>query len=55
MRLLLIQLSDIHIVRDEDVVTERSSQIVDAVKNLDHSLDLCVIVVHWGRGLLWHR
>ena len=45
MKLLLIQLSDIHITGEDDVVTDRHSQIVNAVKNLDYSLDLCVIVV----------
>ena len=45
MRLLLLHLSDIHIVSEEDTVTARCSQIVDAVKNLDYSLDMCVVIV----------
>ena len=45
MKLLLIHLSDIHITGDDDVITGRHSQIVNAVKNLDYSLDLCVVVV----------
>ena len=45
MRLLLIHLSDIHITSENDTITRRYPQIVDAVKNLDYSLDLCVVVV----------
>ena len=45
MKLLLIHLSDIHIINDDDAITKRYPQIVNAVKNLDYSLDLCVIVV----------
>ena len=45
MRLLLIHLSDIHITNEEDTITKRYPQIVNAVKNLDYSLDLCVVVV----------
>ena len=32
MKLLLIQLSDIHISSEDDAITERHLQIVDAVK-----------------------
>ena len=45
MKLLLIQLSDIHITSDDDVITDRYPQIVNAVKNLDYSLDMCIVVV----------
>ena len=45
MKLLLIHLSDIHMTSEDDVVTDRYPQIVNAVKNLDYSLDLCVLVV----------
>ena len=45
MKLLLIHLSDIHITSDDDAITKRYPQIVNAVKNLDYSLDLCVVVV----------
>ena len=45
MKLMLIHLSDIHIVSEEDAVTNRYSQIVNAVRNLDYSLDMCVVVV----------
>ena len=45
MKLLLLHLSDIHITSDDDVITSRSPQIVNAVKNLDYSLDLCIVVV----------
>ena len=45
MRLMLIHLSDIHITSPDDAIIGRHSQIVDAVKNLDYSLDACVVVV----------
>ena len=45
MKLMLIHLSDIHIASEEDVITNRHSQIVNAVRNLDYSLDMCVVVV----------
>ena len=45
MRLMVIHLSDIHITSQKDVITNRHSQIVDAVKNLDYSLDMCVVAI----------
>ncbi len=45
MKLLLIHLSDIHIIGEDDVITGRYQQIVNAVKNLDYALDLCVLIV----------
>ena len=45
MRLMLIHLSDLHVVTKDDEITSRYSQIVDTVKNLDYSLDACVVVV----------
>ena len=45
MKLMLIHLSDIHITSEEDVITNRYPQIVNAVRNLDYSLDMCVVVV----------
>ena len=45
MKLLLIHLSDIHFTAANDVIFDRSSAILNAVKNLDYSLDLCVVVV----------
>lgn len=44
MRLLLIHLSDIHITSQDDVITERYTQLVDAVKNIDYSLDICIVI-----------
>ena len=44
MRFMLIHLSDIHITGQDDVINSRYSRIVDAVKNLDFSLDACVII-----------
>ena len=45
MKLMLLHLSDLHITGNSDVILTRNSQIVDAVKNLEHSLDMCVVVV----------
>lgn len=45
MRLLLIHLSDIHVRGPKEAILERRGAIVDAVQNLDYSLDGCVIVV----------
>ena len=44
MRLLLVHLSDIHVRSDADEVLVRAPKIVDAIRNLDNSLDLCVLV-----------
>ena len=45
MKFMLVHLSDIHIVNEGDPITSRYSNIVDAVKNSEYSLDACVIVV----------
>ena len=45
MKLLLIHLSDIHITTDDDAIIGRQQHIANAVKNLDHTLDTCVVVV----------
>ena len=45
MRLLLVHLSDIHITNSTDHIINKSSAIVDAVKNLDLELNLCVVVI----------
>ena len=45
MKLLLLHLSDIHISNEDDVITNRYTEIVDAVKNLDYSLDVCIVAV----------
>ena len=45
MKLLLIHLSDIHFTAANNVIMDRCSAILNAVKNLDYSLDLCVVVV----------
>ncbi|CAN5580570.1 ATP-binding protein [soil metagenome] len=46
MRVLLLQLSDIH-VRDRHAnpALSRAERVADAVKNLDYQLDLCVILL----------
>ena len=45
MKLMLIHLSDIHFCSQDDIVTSRHAQIVDAVKNLDYLLDVCVVIL----------
>ena len=45
MKIMLLHLSDIHIKSSEDVITQRATQIVDAVKNIDYSIDICAVVV----------
>ena len=45
MKILLIHLSDIHITGDDNPIIQRASQIADSVKNLEYSLDVCLIVV----------
>ncbi len=45
MKLLLIHLSDIHIIGEDNPIIHRYGQIADAVKNLDYSLDACLVVV----------
>ena len=44
MKLLLVHLSDIHLTGEGDVITDRCAHIVDAVKNLDYSLDMCAVI-----------
>ncbi len=44
MKLLLIHLSDIHITSEDDVIADRFPQIVNAVKNLDFTLDMCIVI-----------
>ena len=44
MKLLLIHLSDIHLTSEDDPVIGRLNPIVDAVKNLDYSLDGCIVI-----------
>ena len=45
MKLLLVHLSDIHFTSDDDAITNKYHYIVDAVKNIDYSLSVCVVVV----------
>ena len=45
MRLMLVHLSDIHITSEENGITQKSPYIVDAVKNLDYEIDMCVVTV----------
>ena len=45
MRLLLMHLSDLHITNSQDPVLNRNLQIADSVKNLDYTLDLCVVAI----------
>jgi hypothetical protein len=45
MRLLLIQLSDIHFRASGDYAMSRSSSIVDAVKDLEPELAACIVLI----------
>ena len=45
MRILIVHLSDVHITGSNDLVLSRSKAIIDAVKNIDYTLDCCAIVV----------
>jgi hypothetical protein len=45
MRVLLVQLSDIHVKSAADPILARAGNIVDAIKNLDHEIDLAVVAV----------
>ena len=45
MKFMLVHLSDIHITGEEDAITTRCTNIVDAVKNSEYELDACAIVV----------
>jgi hypothetical protein len=44
VKLLIVQLGDIHFRSADDPVLSRTSRIVDAVKNLHYGLDGCIIV-----------
>jgi predicted MPP superfamily phosphohydrolase len=45
MRLLVLQLSDIHIANESDAVLPRARKIVEAIRNVDYELDLCVVAI----------
>jgi hypothetical protein len=45
MKLLILQLSDIHICDADDPVLIRGDKIVEAVRNVAYDLDLCVVVI----------
>jgi hypothetical protein len=45
MRLLVLQLSDIHIKTQLDFVLSRAGRIADAVKDLDHEVTHCVLAL----------
>jgi hypothetical protein len=45
MRLLLIQLSDLHIRSENDFVLKRAEQIAAAIKSTNYRPDLCVFVI----------
>ncbi len=45
MKLMLLHLSDIHITSEDNSITQKYPYIVDAVKNLDYELDMCVVMV----------
>ena len=45
MKILTVHLSDMHIKGEDDPVVGRSSHIASAVKNLEYSLDACLVIV----------
>lgn len=45
MRILILQLSDFHLKTSIDPILSRDTLVVDAVKNLDYEVELCVIVL----------
>ncbi|UYZ64131.1 STAND family AAA ATPase [Hymenobacter weizhouensis] len=45
MKLLLIQLSDIHIKGAQDKVLARRTKIAEAVRNMTFELDMCIVAV----------
>jgi predicted MPP superfamily phosphohydrolase len=45
MKLLVLQLSDIHITDSKNRVFTRHSKIVDALRNLGTQIDLCIVAV----------
>ncbi len=44
-KLLLLQLSDIHVKTSNDSILRRGRAIVDAIKNLDYEIDAAVILI----------
>jgi len=45
MKVLLLHLSDIHLESEDDPVLQRAEKIVAAVRNIDYTIDQCVVVV----------
>jgi predicted MPP superfamily phosphohydrolase len=45
MRLLLLQLSDIHVRSNTDWILTRARRVADAVRDLDHEVDICLIAL----------
>lgn len=45
VKILILQIGDIHIASEDDAVLGRATAIVDAVKNFGQKIDLCVCVV----------
>lgn len=45
MKLLIIQLSDIHIKGKKDRVFSRAEKIVEAVRNISTKIELCIVAV----------
>lgn len=45
MKILLVHLSDIHVKRDDDHVLGKAGKIANAVRNLEHDLAACFLVV----------
>lgn len=45
MRLLLLQLSDIHVSQGDNPVLERAQKIVEATRGLDRKVDACIVLL----------
>src|ERR1041385_4521010 len=45
MKLLLIQLSDIHVKNENDPILLRNKKIYEAIRNLDYEVEGCVIII----------
>ena len=45
MKILIVQLSDVHITEHHNPILSRVGNVSDAVKNLDYQLDACFLVV----------
>src|SRR5688572_18092223 len=45
MKILIVQLSDIHIVESDDPVLFRTDAIINAVKNIDYDVEAVILLI----------